>query len=427
MTLTYLILAVLLLMAVRIPVAFALLVPSATYVYLADGISLTIVMQRMTSGIDSFPLLAVPLFIMMGNIANQTGITDRLFNFAQVAIGHIRGSLGYVNIAVSVGFSWMSGSAMADAAGLGKIEVPAMLKRGYGERFSVGLTAASSVIGPIMPPSVTAVIYGVVSGVSIGGLFIAGIIPAFMIAIALAVVVFFHARRHPNLKLEPSNAAEIRKAAAGALLPLLTPLIVLGGILGGIFTPTEAAGAAVIYMIVLGVAYRSLSWAAFWRVLASTASTTSIIMLIVASASLFGWVLGREQVPQHLLSWIVAVTDNPLVFLLMLNVALIIIGMILEPNSAILIVVPVIIPAAAYFDISSLQLGSIIILNLMIGLLTPPVGLVLYVLSSVTNIPVARVAMGTAPFLIPLLLVLGLVTLVPAATLFLPGLFGFRG
>lgn len=425
MTLAYLILMVLILMAVRVPIAFSLLIPSAVYIYFADGISLTIVIQRMTSGINSFPLLAVPLFILMGNIANQTGVTDRLFKFAQHAFGHIKGSLGYVNIAVSVGFSWMSGSAMADAAGLGKIEVPAMIKRGYSERFSVGLTAASSVIGPIMPPSVTAVIYGVVSGVSIGGLFLAGIVPALFIALCLAVVVYFHARRHPELTTQAANRSVIFRSGLNALLPMFTPFIVLGGILGGIFTPTEAAAAAVLYMIALGIIYRKLSFASFGRVLSSTASTTGIVMLIVASASVFGWILGREQVPQQLLMWITSLTDNPLVFLIMLNLALIIIGMILEPNSAILIVVPVIIPAAAYFDISTLQLGSIVILNLMIGLLTPPVGLVLYVLSSVTHISVGKVAMGTLPFLIPLMFVLLVVTFVPAVTLFLPGLFGF--
>src|SRR5690606_4060927 len=237
-----------------------LLIPSLVYIATAKGITFTIVLQRMTSGIDSFPLLAVPLFIFMGNVANQAGITDRLFNFAQVALGHIRGSLGYVNVAASVLFSWMSGSAMADAAGLGKLEVPAMLKRGYDEKFSVGLTAASSVIGPIMPPSITAVVYGVVSGASIGGLFVAGIIPAFLIAGILSLWVYFHARNKPHLKSPRANWKQLSNAGGSASLALLTPVIVLGGILGGFFTPTEAAGAAALYMIVLGLAYRTLGW-----------------------------------------------------------------------------------------------------------------------------------------------------------------------
>lgn len=424
MTLLLLLLGVVALMFLRVPVAFSLLIPSLVYIATAKGITFTIVLQRMTSGIDSFPLLAVPLFILMGNVANQAGITDRLFNFAQVALGHIRGSLGYVNVAASVLFSWMSGSAMADVAGLGKLEVPAMLKRGYDEKFAVGLSAASSVIGPIMPPSITAVVYGVVSGTSIGGLFVAGIIPAFMIAGILSLWVYFYARNKPHLKLPRSSWKQLSNAGGSASLALLTPLIVLGGILGGFFTPTEAAGAAVLYMTVLGLAYRTLGWSSLRSILVSTAATTGVVMFIVASAAIFGWVLGREQVPQMLTQSILALTDNPLVFLLLLNVLLLLLGMILEPNSAILIVVPVILPAAEALGIPPIQLGSVVILNLMIGLLTPPVGLVLYVLSSVTDIPFTRVAQGTAPFLIPLIVILALVTFVPALTTWLPGVFG---
>jgi tripartite ATP-independent transporter DctM subunit len=424
MTLTLLLLGVGILMLLRVPVAFSLLIPSLGYIYLAKGITFTIVLQRMTSGIDSFPLLAVPLFIFMGNIANQSGITDRLFNFANVALGHIRGSLGYVNVAASVVFSWMSGSAMADAAGLGKLEVPAMLKRGYDKNFSVGLTAASSVIGPIMPPSITAVVYGVVSGASIGGLFVAGIIPALLIAAVLSVWVYGYARNKPHLRSSRATRHELASAGGSAFLALLTPMIVLGGILGGVFTPTEAAGAAALYMVVLGLAYRTLKWADFRNIFVSTASTTGVVMFIVASASVFGWVLGREQVPQTLTTSILSLTDSPIVFLILLNIVLLIVGMILEPNSAILIIVPVILPAAAALDISPIHLGSVVILNLMIGLLTPPVGLVLYVLSSVTNIPFSQVARGTLPFLVPLILILILVTFIPALTMWLPSIFG---
>jgi tripartite ATP-independent transporter DctM subunit len=318
----------------------------------------------------------------------------------------------------------MSGSAMADAAGLGKLEVPAMLKRGYDAKFAVGLTAASSVIGPIMPPSITAVVYGVVSGASIGGLFIAGIIPALLIAAILSICVYFYARNKPHLKSERASLKELTRAGGTASLALMTPLIVLGGILGGFFTPTEAAGAAALYMVVLGLAYRTLKWSNFRNIFVSTAATTGVVMFIVASASVFGWVLGREQVPQQLTQSILSLTDNPIVFLILLNVLLLVVGMILEPNSAILIIVPVILPATAAFDISPIHLGSIVILNLMIGLLTPPVGLVLYVLSSVTGIPFSRVARGTAPFLVPLIIILMLVTFIPALTMWLPGLFG---
>jgi len=423
-TLIWLLGGVAALMLMRVPVAFSLLIPSLFYIHFADGITLTIVLQRMTSGVDSFPLLAVPMFILMGNLANQAGIADRLFNFALAALGHVRGSLGYVNVASSVVFSWMSGSAMADAAGLGKIQVPAMTARGYDERFSVGLTASATLIGPIMPPSVTAVVYGVVSGVSIGSLFMAGVVPALLIAAVLSIVVYLHTRNKPELRLPKASRKDLARAAGSASFAILTPVIVLGGILGGIFTPTEAAGAAVFYMIVLGLAYKTLGLRAFKSVFVSTASTTGSIMFIVAAAAVFGWVLGREQVPQMLAAGILDVTQNPLVFLLLLNIFLLLIGMVIEPNSAILILVPVIMPAAAAYGIEPIQLGSIIIFNLMMGLLTPPVGLVLFVLSSVTSIPIGRIAWGVLPFLVPLFLVLMIVTYVPSVTLGLPRLLG---
>lgn len=423
-TLTWLIGGVVVLLLLRVPVAFALLIPSLFYIHQADGITLTIVLQRMVSGVDSFPLLAVPMFILMGNLANQAGIADRLFNFAVAVLGHIRGSLGYVNVVSSVVFSWMSGSAMADAAGLGKIQVPAMVSRGYNERFTVGLTASATLIGPIMPPSVTAVIYGVVSGVSIGSLFMAGVVPALLIAFVLLISVYIHARKRPELRLPKADRAEQIKSGLSASLALLTPVIVLGGILAGVFTPTEAAGAAVLYMLVLGVFYRTLGWRSLVQVFYSTAATTGSIMFIVACAAVFGWVLGREQVPQMLASGILSITDNPWVFLLLLNIFLLFIGTVLEPNSAILILVPVILPAATAFGIEPIQLGSIIIFNLMVGLLTPPVGLVLFVLSSVTSIPIGQIARGVLPFLLPLILVLLVVTYVPAVTLGLPGLLG---
>ncbi|WP_269496661.1 TRAP transporter large permease [Castellaniella sp. S9] len=423
-TLIWLLGGVAALMLMRVPVAFSLLIPSLFYIHFADGITLTIVLQRMTSGVDSFPLLAVPMFILMGNLANQAGIADRLFNFALAALGHVRGSLGYVNVASSVVFSWMSGSAMADAASLGKIQVPAMTTRGYDERFSVGLTAAATLIGPIMPPSVTAVVYGVVSGVSIGSLFMAGVVPALLIAAVLSIVVYLHARNKPELRLPKAPRKDLARAAGSASFAILAPVIVLGGILGGVFTPTEAAGAAVFYMIVLGLAYKTLGLRAFKSVFVSTASTTGSIMFIVAAAAVFGWVLGREQVPQMLAAGILDVTQNPLVFLLLLNIFLLLIGMVIEPNSAILILVPVIMPAAAAYGIEPVQLGSIIIFNLMMGLLTPPVGLVLFVLSSVTNIPIGRIARGVVPLLAPLFLVLMIVTYVPSVTLGLPRLLG---
>lgn len=412
-------------MLIRVPIAFSLLIPSLFYIYYADGVTLMIVLQRMTAGIDSFPLLAVPMFILMGNLANEAGVADRLYKFALGALGHIQGSLGYVTVASSLVFSWMSGSAISDAAALGKIQVPAMAKRGYDESFAVGLTASSTLIGPIMPPSVSAVVYGVVSGVSIGGLFLAGVVPALLITLVLMALVFIFSKNKPGLRLPRASRKELAKAGVSASFSLLTPVIVLGGIFGGIFTPTEAAGAAALYMIVLGISYKTLGVKQFKSVFSSTASISGSIMLIIAAAGLFGWILGREQVPQLLASGMLQLTEDPVVFLIILNIFLLFIGTVMEPNSAVLILVPVIIPIAAQYGIEPIRLGSIIIFNLMIGLLTPPVGLVLFVLSSVTSLSVGRIARAVLPFLIPLIAILIIVTYVPWVTLALPNLMGY--
>lgn len=423
---TSMLLGVAFLMLLRVPVAFCLLIPSLFYIVFTDGVTLTIVLQRMTSGVDSFPLLAVPMFILMGNLANEAGIADRLYRFALAVLGHIKGSLGYVTVASSLVFSWMSGSAISDAAALGKIQVPAMANRGYERGFAVGLTASSTLIGPIMPPSVSAVVYGVVSGVSIGGLFLAGVIPALLITTVLMVIVYIAVRNKPDLRLPRTSSKEMARVGASAALSLLTPVIVLGGIFGGIFTPTEAAAVAALYMLVLGVGYGTLRAKQLKAVFASTASISGSIMLIIAAASLFGWVLGREQVPQMMATGMLQITESPLVFLLILNVFLLLIGTVMEPNSAVLILVPVIIPIAAQYGIEPIQLGSIIIFNLMVGLLTPPVGLVLFVLSSVTKLSVATISRAVIPFLLPLVGILLLVTYVPWITLALPGWLGYR-
>lgn len=412
------------LILLRVPVAFALLVPSLVYLGTDPSISLTGAFQRMTAGVNAFALLAVPLFIMTGNAANASGITDRLFTFAERLLGHVRGSLGYINILVSLVFSWMSGAAIADAAGIGKVAVPEMRRRGWSTRFAVGVTGASGLIGPIMPPSIPAIIFAVTAGVSIGALFLASVIPALLIVLALSVMVFFHARGKEELRLPRATGRQVLHAGWSALLPLGTPVIVLGGILGGVFTPTEAAGLAVVYILVLAVVYRTLTFRLLRSVVLSTAETTGSILLIVAAASLFGWVLARERIPQGVAEGILAVTENPFVFLILINLLLLLIGTMLEPTAAILIMVPVLLPAIAVFGIDPLHFGVFMILNLVIGLLTPPVGLVLYVLSSATEIPFPEVARGALPFLVPLGAVLLLVTFVPAVSLWLPGVLG---
>lgn len=412
--------AMLVLLFLRVPVAISMMLPCLAYFAWSPDVSLGLALQRSMRSIDSFPLLAVPLFVMTGYLSNAGGLADRLFRLLLCLFGRIPGSLGYVNVISSLMFSWMSGAAIADAAGLGSVLVPAMKKRGYDEGFALGLTGASSLIGPIMPPSIPAIMYAVAAGVSVGALFFAGVLPALVLTIILCVFVFIDARRNPVRDEAAAPNISLKSAVAAALPVMLTPVIILGGILGGVFTPTEAAAAAVMWVLFLSVCYRSLSLKAFRNVLMQTASTTGSIMFIVSAAGLFGWVIANEQGPQAVTEAMLSLTDNPWVFLLLINVALLVTGMLLEPVAGLLITVPVLLPAAIEFGIDPLQLGIVMILNLVLGLLTPPVGLVLYVLSSVTGASVQTVIRGTVPFLVPLLITLLLITFVPEFSLWLP-------
>jgi tripartite ATP-independent transporter DctM subunit len=424
MILILLIIAMLLLLLLRVPVAISMLLPCLSYVAWSPDITLGVALQQTVGSVDSFPLLAVPLFIMTGYLSNAAGLADRLFRTLLALFRGIPGSLGFVNVFSSLMFSWMSGAAIADAAGLGAVLVPAMKKRGYDEKFALGLTGASSLIGPMMPPSIPAIVYAVSAGVSVGALFFAGVIPALVLTAILCIFVYRDAERNPVRKETNLQKLPITEAITSSLPVLLTPIIILGGILGGIFTPTEAAAAAVMWVLILSGFYRSLSLKSFRSVLIKTTTTTGSIMLIVAAAGLFGWVIAREQGPQAVTAAMLQLTDNPVVFLLLINVALLITGMILEPVAGLLITVPVLLPAAIEFGIDPLHLGIVMILNLVLGLLTPPVGLVLYVLSSVTGSSVQTVTRGTLPFLIPLLITLLIITFVPALSLWLPSFVG---
>lgn len=416
----------LVLLALRVPVAIALLAPSLLYVTLEPTANFPIALQQITSGVNDFALLAVPLFIVLGNLANESGISDRLYNAGVAFLGHIRGSLGYVNIATSFGFSWMSGAAIADAAAMGKVQVPAMIKRGYSPGFSLGITAASSLIAPMIPPSIPAIIYAVTAGVSVGALFMAGLVPALILIACLCVMVWFLTRKKEELRMPRTGWAGRGKAALGALPAMGAGVIILGGILSGVFTPTEASGIGVLYVFILALCYKALTPKKIYRMLLSSVETAGSVLLIVGAAALFGWVLAREQAPQIAADFILGFTDSPLVFLLLVNLLLLVVGCVLEPTAAILILVPVLGPVAAAFGIDPVQFGVVVIFNLVIGLITPPVGLVLFVLSSVTGASVQTVIKGVIPFFIPMVVTLILITLVPALSLWLPGALGFN-
>lgn len=422
MTIVLLLGALLLLLALRVPVAFAILLPCLGYVGLDQSLSMGVALQRLAATLNSFPLLAVPLFIMVGFVAEASGMAARLINALLAVIGRVRGSLGYVNVAGSLTFSWMSGSATADAAAMGSVMVPAMKRNAYPASFATGLTGAASMIGPIMPPSVGAILYAVLSGTSVSQMFLAGVLPALAIVGALFVYVFFYSRSRPELTADRMGGRESVVAILQAVPVLLTPAIVLGGILGGVFTATEAAAVAAMYLIVLGLGTRWLSPRALVSALVGTAETTGRVMLIATAGGLLAYVLAREGAPRQAADALLSITESPVLFLLLLNVVLLVIGMFLEPASALLISVPVVLPIAVEYGIDPIQLGIILILNLSIGLLTPPVGLVLFVLNGVTETPMREVIKGTLPAMVPLVATLLLVTYVPAVPLYLPQL-----
>ncbi|MBR8741811.1 TRAP transporter large permease [Nocardiopsis sp. MG754419] len=425
MTLLWMTLGLVVLLFLRVPVALALLIPSLVYVVVNPTASLTIAVQQTVSGVNTFPLLAVPMFILLGCLANASGITDRVYATALAFLGRLRGSLGYVNVATSFGFSWMSGAAIADAAAMGRVQVPAMVRRGYPVGFSIGITGASSLIAPLIPPSIPAIIYAVTAGVSVGALFVAGIVPALLLVTALCVMVWWKMRKQDHLREERSSWAHRMRTLWWSLPALGAAVVILGSILTGAATPTEAAAIGVLYLFLLCAVYGKINRGTLRTVLVQTVETAGSVLIIVAAAALFGWVLARERAPQAAADLILGLTDRPVVFLLLVCVLLFVVGALLEPTAAILIVVPVLAPAAEIYGIDPVHFAVVVILNLIIGLLTPPVGLVLFVLSSVTERPVTQVITGVLPFFLPMAVVLVLVTFFPVFSTWLPGLLGF--
>lgn len=425
MTAIILLIGIVLLLAIRVPILVALIAPSLLVILLDPSISFQIAIQQITSGLNSSPLLAIPLFVMAGYAAAKSGVAERLVDFANDLLAPVKGGMGYVTIVTGLGFSWMSGSASADAAGMGSVLSKPLTSRGYKAGFSSGLIGASASIGAIMPPSVAAIIYSVSAGVSIGALFVAGVIPALMIALSLVITVFIFARKNGlSTGSIPRFGPLLRKFVS--ILPILgAPVVILGGILGGIFTPTESAAVAVSYIIFLGFCYREMNLAKLREIIGSSAITSAQIMIIVAAASLVGWVLSVEGIPGRVAELIAGVTDSPWIFMTLVVLSLIVVGMVMESTAAILLMVPVLLPAALEFGVEPVHLGAVVVFSLTVGLLTPPIGMVLYIMNSVTNIPIGTVMRGSALFLIPLTLVLILITYLPGIVLLLPEILGY--
>ncbi len=390
---------------------------------LGSRVNIPMLAQRMQYGVNNFLLLAIPLFILAAKLMNTAGITTRLFSLARLLVGFMPGGLGHANTVASLIFAGMSGAAVADAAGLGQVELKAMKDEGYDSEFSVAITAASSTIGPIFPPSIPMVIYALVAEESVGKLFLGGVVPGLAMTVALMLMVAYYAHKRGYPRAPFPAFREILSVASKAVLPILTPVILLGGIWSGVFTPTEAAAVAVAYALVLGVViYKELGVADLGPIFMETARETAAIGIIICAANFFGWLLLRTGLTNQVATGITQFTTNPIVFLILVNIFLLIVGCFMETVVAILIVTPMLMPAVAKLGIDPIHFGLVLVLNLMIGLLTPPFGVVLFVMAGISDVPFERIVRATLPFLIPLLAVLALITFCPPVVTWLPKL-----
>ncbi len=418
---TWLFISFFALLVIGAPIAIALGGSSMIWVYLSGSVPDFTVLHRMVSGVDSFPLLAIPFFIFAGTLMNETGLTKQIFDFAKAAVGWLPGGLGHVNVGASVIFAGMSGAAVADAGGLGTIEIEAMHEAGYDIDFSIGITAASSTIGPIIPPSLPLVIYGVMASTSISRLFIAGLLPGIFMACALMIAVAVMAKKRNYPRDAVFSFRMLGITFVRGLPALMTPAIIIGGIMSGMFTPTEAAIAASVYALLLGIVYRTLTFRKFVRISLETAETTAVVLFIVAGASIFAWIITANQWTEGFASVMLGLSDNRYVILLIVNIILLVVGCFMETTAALTILTPVLLPIVTRLGVDPVHFGVVMVLNLMIGLLTPPVGMVLYVLARVSKVSFDRCARATFPFLLPLLVVLALITFFEPLTLWLPG------
>ncbi|RKX99658.1 MAG: TRAP transporter large permease [Spirochaetes bacterium] len=428
MSLVILLISFFSLLMFKCPISFSLLI-SSMVALLVKGLPLRMVPQNLVEGAESFTLLAVPFYILAGEIMNVSGITERIFNFAMAIIGHVRGGLGHVNVLASMIFAGISGSASADAAGLGRIEIEAMRKEGYDISFAASITAVSSTIGPIIPPSIHLVIYGAITEVSVADLFIAGILPGILIGLALMITIYIMAKSGiaycPTRPKQPF--IEIWRAFLKASFSLFAPVIILGGILIGVVTPTEAGVIAVLYTSFLGLMYGELSWEKITRAFKNTIRSTAVVMFLLATSKSFAWLITVERVPENLTNLMFHFTSNKDVILIFICIGLLFIGTVESATANLIIVTPILVSIAGKLNIDLVHLGLITVFALMIGLITPPIGTSLYIVSDVASISFEKMVRATLIYLIPMIVVLFLLAFFPQIVLFLPKLFGYTG
>ena len=405
------------LVLIGVPISFVLGISSLAAMFFVADYPMQVVIQRMFAGVDSFPLMAIPFFMLAGSVMEKGGITSRIINFALSLVGGLRGSLSHVVSISGVVMGGISGSGVADTAAIGTLMVPEMKKRGYELPFSAALVAASGSIGLIIPPSIAMILYGVSSGTSIGDLFMAGFLPGILIAAGFMLVSHFHAKKR-NYPAEPTmSRAQKLACVKESLWALLLPIIIIVGIRMGVFTPTEGGVVAAVYAIIIGkFVYKELSWSDFPEIFSSSVSNTAVISFLIATASLFGWILASEQIPQQISETILSISSNKYAILLMINLLLLIVGVFMDLGPAIIILVPVLVPVAVSLDVNLTQFGLMMVMNLTIGLLTPPVGTALYVASNISKVSLSRLSFAALPFVGVMLFVLMLVTFIPGLT-----------
>jgi tripartite ATP-independent transporter DctM subunit len=414
------------LVVLQIPIAFAMGLSSLAVIGFTQPVPLTIVVQRIGSGLDSFVLLAIPLFVLSGHLLNRGGIADRIFEFAAAMVGHIRGGLAHVNVVASMIFAGMSGVAQADAAGLGVVEVNAMKKEGFDGAFAAAVSASSAIIGPIIPPSVIMVVYAVMVQASVADLFLAGFLPGILMGLTLMVMIYWlvSTGRTPSPKPVPFSAKRLGTTFLRALPALMAPVLLTAGLLMGVATPTELGAVTAIYAAILGVAYKELNYKGLIEAARETLMTCGIMAFIIACAVPFGWVVATSQAPMKLAAFMMEFSDSKWVILAVINIGLLLIGCFMETTAILLIATPTLFPLIVALGVDPVHFGIILVVNLLIGTLTPPFGVILFIMMDIAKISLGQMVRAVIPFYIPLFITLMVVTYWEGFVLLIPRLFG---